>query len=55
MELASVRAARQARDRVNEIADDSLLPQLVKLVALMLNADAADGALLLTDEACPAD
>ena len=36
---------------LNEIADDSLLPQLVKLVALMLNADAADGALLLTEEA----
>jgi very-short-patch-repair endonuclease len=34
---------------LNEIADDSLLPQLVKLVALMLNADAADGVLLLTD------
>jgi hypothetical protein len=36
---------------LNEIADDSLLPQLVKLVALMLNADAADGVLLLTDRA----
>ena len=36
---------------LNEIADDSLLPQLVKLVALMLNADAADGVLLLNDEA----
>jgi very-short-patch-repair endonuclease len=34
---------------LNEIADDSLLPQLVKLVALMLNADAADGVLLLSD------
>jgi very-short-patch-repair endonuclease len=36
---------------LNEVADDSLLPQLVKLVALMLNANAADGALLLTDDA----
>jgi hypothetical protein len=36
---------------LNEVADDTLLPQLVKLVALMLNADAADGVLLLTDEA----
>ena len=36
---------------LNEIADDGLLPQLVKLVALMLNPNAADGALLLTDEA----
>src|SRR6185437_2863047 len=36
---------------LNEIADDSLLPQLVKLVALMLNADAADGVLLLNEEA----
>lgn len=31
------------------IADDSMLPQLIKLVALMLNADAADGVLLLSD------
>ena len=36
---------------LNEVADDTLLPQLVKLVALMLNADAADGVLLLTDDA----
>ena len=35
---------------LNEIADDSLLPQLVKLVALMLNANAADGALLLNED-----
>jgi hypothetical protein len=35
---------------LNEVSDDSLLPQLVKLVALMLNADAADGVLLLTEE-----
>lgn len=35
----------------NEVADDTLLPQLVKLVALMLNAAAADGVLLLTDDA----
>jgi very-short-patch-repair endonuclease len=37
---------------LEEIAsDDSLLPQLIKLGALMLNADAGDGVLLLTDEA----
>ena len=36
---------------LNEIADDSLLPQLVKLVALMLNANAADGVLLLNEDA----
>jgi Protein of unknown function (DUF4011)/REase_MTES_1575/AAA domain/Protein of unknown function (DUF3320) len=36
---------------LNEIADDSLLPQLVKLVALMLNANAADGVLLLNEHA----
>jgi hypothetical protein len=36
---------------LNEVADDTLLPQLVKLVALMLNAHAADGVLLLTDDA----
>jgi very-short-patch-repair endonuclease len=35
---------------LNEIADDSLLPQLVKLVALMLNANAADGVLLLNED-----
>jgi very-short-patch-repair endonuclease len=35
---------------LSEIVDDSLLPQLVKLVALMLNADAADGVFLLADE-----
>ena len=35
---------------LNEVSDDSLLPQLVKLVALMLNADAADGVLLLAEE-----
>jgi hypothetical protein len=35
---------------LNEIVDDSLLPQLVKLVALMLNANAADGALLLNED-----
>lgn len=31
--------------------DDALLPQLIKLVSLMLHADAADGALLLSAEA----
>lgn len=36
---------------LNEITDDSLLPQLVKLVALMLNANAADGVLLLNEDA----
>jgi very-short-patch-repair endonuclease len=36
---------------LNEVADDTLLPQLVKLVALMLNVDSADGVLLLTDGA----
>lgn len=36
---------------LSEVADDSSLPQLVKLVALMLNPDAADGALLLGEEA----
>ena len=36
---------------LNEIADDSLLPHLVKLVALMLNANAADGVLLLNEDA----
>lgn len=36
---------------LNEVADDSSLPQLVKLVALMLNPDAADGVLLLNEEA----
>jgi very-short-patch-repair endonuclease len=36
---------------LNEVADDTLLPQLVRLVALMLNADAADGVLLLGDGA----
>lgn len=36
---------------LNEVVDDSSLPQLVKLVALMLNPDAADGALLLGEEA----
>ena len=35
---------------LNEIVDDSLLPQLVKLVSLMLNANAADGVLLLNEE-----
>ena len=36
---------------LNDIADDGMLPQLVKLVALMLNADAADGVLLLSEDA----
>ena len=36
---------------LNEIADDGLLPQLIKLVALMLNANAADGVLLLNEDA----
>jgi Protein of unknown function (DUF4011)/REase_MTES_1575/AAA domain/Protein of unknown function (DUF3320) len=35
---------------LNEVADDSSLPQLLKLVALMLNPDAADGVLLLNEE-----
>ena len=54
---AALRQMRIAADALatslglNEIADDSLLPQLVKLVALMLNADAADGVLLLNEEA----
>ncbi|MEH2488687.1 DUF3320 domain-containing protein [Bradyrhizobium sp. AZCC 2230] len=32
-------------------SDDALLPQLIKLVSLMLHADAADGALLLSSDA----
>ncbi|WP_342740060.1 DUF3320 domain-containing protein [Bradyrhizobium sp. B117] len=32
-------------------SDDGLLPQLIKLVSLMLHADAADGALLLSPDA----
>lgn len=31
--------------------DDGLLPQLIKLVSLMLHADAADGSLLLSADA----
>jgi hypothetical protein len=31
--------------------DDGMLPQLVKLVSIMLHADAADGVLLLTNDA----
>ncbi|KRR22382.1 DUF3320 domain-containing protein [Bradyrhizobium retamae] len=36
---------------LNEVADDSSLPQLLKLVALMLHPDAADGVLLLDEDA----
>ncbi len=52
--LREVRAA--ADDLVSSIGldgsagDDALLPQLIKLVSLMLHADAADGALLLSAE-----
>jgi hypothetical protein len=35
---------------LDEIADDGLLPQLVKLVALTLNPNAADGVLLLDED-----
>jgi Protein of unknown function (DUF4011)/REase_MTES_1575/AAA domain/Protein of unknown function (DUF3320) len=36
---------------LKEIADDGLLPQLIKLVSLMLNANGADGVLLLNEDA----
>ncbi|MGY8665415.1 DUF3320 domain-containing protein [Bradyrhizobium sp. UFLA05-109] len=53
--LHEVRAA--AADLASSIeldgsaSDDALLPQLIKLVSLMLHADAADGALLLSADA----
>ncbi|MFQ3459892.1 DUF4011 domain-containing protein, partial [Bradyrhizobium sp. UFLA01-814] len=53
--LHEVRAA--ADDLVSSVgldgnaSDDALLPQLIKLVSLMLHADAADGALLLSADA----
>ncbi|WFU20729.1 DUF3320 domain-containing protein [Bradyrhizobium sp. CB3481] len=54
---ATLEQTREAADSLltslglNEVADDSSLPQLLKLVALMLNQDAADGVLLLNEEA----
>ncbi|UPK06973.1 DUF3320 domain-containing protein [Bradyrhizobium sp. 170] len=54
---ASLQQMKEAADALvtslglNEVADDSVLPQLIKLVALMLNPNAADGVLLLTEEA----
>ena len=54
---ATLQQTREAADALvtslglNEVADDSSLPQLVKLVALMLNPDAADGVLLLNEDA----
>lgn len=54
-------ALRAVRTAASELAlsigldgaasDDALMPRLIKLVSLMLHADAADGALLLSDEA----
>ncbi|MEH2545593.1 hypothetical protein V1283_002238 [Bradyrhizobium sp. AZCC 2262] len=54
---ATLQQMREAADALvtslglNEVADDSSLLQLVKLVALMLHPDAADGVLLLNEEA----
>uniref|UniRef100_A0A973WVA5 DUF3320 domain-containing protein n=1 Tax=Bradyrhizobium quebecense TaxID=2748629 RepID=A0A973WVA5_9BRAD len=36
---------------LEQVITDGLLPQLVKLASVMLHADAADGVLLLTDDA----
>ncbi|MET4356419.1 very-short-patch-repair endonuclease [Bradyrhizobium sp. RT9b] len=54
-------ALRAVRTAASELAlsigldsaasDDALMPRLIKLVSLLLHADAADGALLLSDEA----
>src|ERR1700722_11147626 len=49
--LQQMRVAADGLLGLKEVADDTLLPQLVRLVALMLNADAADGVLLLGDDA----
>ena len=54
---ATLQQMRSAADALvvslgmNEVVDDSLLPQLIKLVALMVHADATDGVLLLGLEA----
>lgn len=48
---AAARALAASIDLQDSDWDDSKLTQLVKLAALLLNADAADGAVLLTDDA----
>jgi hypothetical protein len=53
--LRGVRAAADdlvlSIDLGDAVGDDASLPQLIRLVSLMLHASAADGALLLSDEA----